>query len=106
MKKLFSFLNVPYIEIDNSMKHMVGGWQWRNKKIKSLMMGNSFIKKILKLLLPKYLRQIIREIIQYLNTSPISKINLETEIMLKDFYKDDVNKLSKLLKRDLNFWTR
>ena len=106
MKKLFSFLNVHYIEIDNSMRHMVGGWQWRNNKIKSLMMGNNFIKKILKLFLPKYLRRIIREIIQDINTSPVSKINLETEIMLKDFYKDDVNKLSKLLNRDLNFWTR
>jgi len=40
------------------------------------------------------------------NSNKIEKINPETEQWLKEYYKSDVKKLSLLLDKDLNNWTR
>ena len=86
---------------------MVGGWKWKNERIKYFMMKKNSFKIVLKFLLPfKSLRKIIRENLHKRNTNKIEKVNLETEKWLKDYYKVDVEKLSLLLDKDLNDWTR
>ena len=37
MNKVFDFLEINRMEINFEKKHMVGGWRWKNKKVKSLM---------------------------------------------------------------------
>ncbi len=86
---------------------MVGGWEWKNYCIKSLMMKKTPFKTALKFLLPfKSLRKSIMENLKKGNTNKIEKINPETEKWLKEYYKSDVKKLSLLLDKDLNNWTR
>ena len=107
MDNVFKFLNVAVLKVNTEKKHMVGGWKWKNERIKYLMMKKNSFKTVLKFLLPfKSLRKIIRENLHKRNTNKIEKVNLETEKWLKDYYKVDVEKLSLLLDKDLNDWTR
>jgi hypothetical protein len=70
-------------------------------------MKKNALKTALKLLLPfKILKKIIRENLHKRNTNKIEKINPETEKWLKEYYKSDIKKLSLLLDKDLNNWTR
>ena len=107
MNKVFDFLEINQMEINFDRRHMVGGWQWKNKKVKSLMTRKNPLKSFLKIIIPfKKVRKIIRKKIQDRNTSDVLPISMEDKKMLKHFYKDDVRQLSKLLDRDLNYWTK
>ena len=107
INSVFKFLDLDIFKVNSEKKHNVGGWQWRNEWIKSLMIKKNLLKKFLKFLLPfKSLRKIIRENLHKRNTNKIEEVNPETEKWLKDYYKSDVEKLSILLDKDLNDWTR
>jgi len=104
---IFKFLDVDAFKVNAEEKHMVGGWEWKNEWIKSLMMKKTPFKSVLKFLLPfKSLRKSIMVNLQKGNTNKIEKINSETEKWLKEYYKSDIEKLSLLLDKDLNNWTR
>tara|TARA_B110001469_G_C9643267_1_gene324144 strand:+ start:216 stop:1103 length:888 start_codon:yes stop_codon:yes gene_type:complete len=104
---VFKFLDVDAFKVNTDEKHMVGGWEWKNYWIKSLMMKKNPFKTALKFLLPfKSLRKSIMENLKKRNSNKIEKINPETEQWLKEYYKSDVKKLSLLLDKDLNNWTR
>ena len=107
MIKVFDFLGINKINIDSDKKHMVGGWQWENERIKNLMMKKNLIKPALKFLIPfKGIRKSIRQNIQNRNTSEVAIISDKDKVMLKEFYKEDIKKLSELINRDLNYWTK
>jgi len=104
---VFKFLDLDAFKVNADEKHMVGGWQWKNDWIKSLMMKKNLFKTALKFLLPfKSLRKSIMVNLKKGNTNKIEKINPETEKWLKEYYKSDIKKLSLLLDKDLNNWTR
>ena len=107
MIKVFDFLGINKINIDSDKRHMVGGWQWENERIKNLMMKKNLIKPALKFLIPfKGIRKSIRQNIQNRNTSEVAIISDKDKVMLKEFYKEDIKKLSELINRDLNYWTK
>jgi hypothetical protein len=88
MDNVFKFLNVAVLKVNTEKKHMVGGWKWKNERIKYFMMKKNSFKTVLKFLLPfKSLRKIIRENLHKRNTNKIEKVNLEAEKWLKDYYK-------------------
>ena len=104
---VFKFLDLDAFKVNADEKHMVGGWQWKNDWIKSFMMKKNLFKTALKFLLPfKSLRKSIMVNLKKGNTNKIEKINPETEKWLKEYYKSDIKKLSLLLDKDLNNWTR
>ena len=106
LDKIFDFLGLNRIVVNSEKRHMVGGWQWKNEWIKSLMMKNNLLKTVLKFSFPfPSLRKGIRGVLQKGNTKKVENINPETENLLKSYYKNDVEKLSELLDRNLNNWT-
>ena len=104
LEKVFEFLKLEKIEVDTSQRHMVGGWQWKNEKMKKMVMMKSDFKSVLKFLLPKGLRKVFRKKLMQYNTEEIQEMSSENRIYLKDYYADDVERLSILLDRDLNHW--
>ena len=63
------------------------------------------LKLIFKTIIPfKSLRKKIRKIIQNRNTSEVPKMKEADIKLLEQFYKDDVNKLSELLGKNLKTW--
>ncbi len=106
MIKVFDFLGINNINIDSDKRHMEGGWQWEDEKMKRLLTKKNAIKSVLKVLIPfKGLRKSIRQKIQNQNTLVVPKISDEDKNMLQRFYKKDVKKLSDLLEKNLNYWT-
>ena len=107
MIKVFDFLGINKINIDSDKRHMVGGWQWEDEKMKRIMMTENPIRSVLKFLIPfKGIRKNIRTRIQNRNTSEVAIISDKDKVMLKEFYKADIKKLSELINRDLNYWTK
>ncbi len=106
LNKVFDYLEVDRIKINTEKRHMVGGWEWESDRIKKLMTQQNFLKSVLKFILPfKSLRQYIRARFQIANTKAVKAITPETKKWLKEYYKEDVAKLSELLDKNLNHWT-
>jgi len=107
MNNVFKFLDLDAFKVNTDEKHMVGGWEWKNERIKSIMMKRTLFKRVLKFLFPfKSLRKGIMVNLRKRNINKIEKINPETEKWLKEYYKIDIEKLSLLLDKDLNNWIR
>tara|TARA_B110000196_G_scaffold147297_1_gene127505 strand:- start:137 stop:934 length:798 start_codon:yes stop_codon:yes gene_type:complete len=105
LNKIFDYLEVVRITINAEQQHMVGGWEWKSDGIKKIMIQQSLLKLFLRFIIPfKSLRQYIRVKFQKANMKAVEIINPETEKWLKEYYKQDVARLSELLNRDLNHW--
>ena len=103
--KVFKFLNLSQEwDIDFLTRHNVGGRRWKNNIIKHFFMKDNLIKYISKLIIPKNIRKKVRFKLFNLATNNVSPMNNKTRIMLNNYFKDDINKLSKLLKKDLQHW--
>ena len=107
MNNIYNFLEISNnIQIDVTKKYNVGGKRWKNDKIKHFFLKNSLIKFMLKLLLPKKTRKVIRNKFTNLCTNKVTPMKEETRKGLVDYFKQDVERLSKLLKKDLKHWTK
>ena len=107
LSKVFNFLMIDNVKINTSTKHMSGGWQWKNKRIKKIMTQKNYINYLLKTLIPfKRARKYIRDKIKARNIITIHEIDGNTRKKLKDFYKEVIQKLSNLINRDLTSWTK
>ena len=105
LNKIFDYLEVVRITINAEQQHMVGGWEWKSDGMKKIMMQQNLLKLFLRFIMPfKSLRQYIRAKFQQANMKVVETINPKTEKWLKEYYKQDVAKLSELLNRDLNHW--
>ena len=106
MDNVFKFLDVDAFKVNTEEKYMVGGWEWKNKKTKALLMSSNRLKTLLKIVLPsQILRTFIRKKIMEYSISKTPKINENTRKYLCKYYAQDVKKLSKLIGINLNHWT-
>ena len=106
MNKVFDFLEIENMKVNDVERHMVGGWQWEDEKMKKLMIKKNLLKSFLKIIFPfKSLQQKIRQQIQNRKTVKVKEVSSEDKKMLQDFYREDIKKLSELVNRNLNFWT-
>jgi len=107
MKKIYHFLGISDNKnIDYETRHNVGGKRWKNDKMKHLLMRKNPIKSIFKKIIPKGLRREIRNNLVSASTNKVPPMKDHTRIMLNDFFREDVKKLSILLNRDLKHWTK
>jgi DNA-binding transcriptional regulator GbsR (MarR family) len=107
MNKIYNFLGISNnMEIDFITKYNVGGKIWKNEKMKHVFMKDNPIKSILKSVLPKKLRKGIRNNLVNVSTNKVVPIKAETRKHLNDYFKQDVEKLSELLNKDLQHWTK
>ncbi len=103
--QLFNFLNLEIVRVNSDKKHMTGGWIWKSNFIKKILVRNNKFKSFVKYIVPiKILRGLIRKSIMRLSTSSAKKMNTKTKSKLLAYYKDDINKLSSLINRDLSHW--
>ena len=91
-------------ELDTHSKHNVGGKIWRFSFLKPFFMKDNFMKKGLRVIFPKSLRKRFRVFLEYFLKEKVKPINPETKKMLIDFFRNDVEKLEKLLNIDLKNW--
>ena len=107
MKKTYQFLGISDNEdIDYLTRHNVGGKRWKNDKVKHLFMKENPIKSVIKRIIPRRLRKGLRNNLVTASTNKVLLMKDQTRIMLNDFFREDVRKLSDLLNRDLTHWTK
>ena len=107
MNKIYNFLGISNdIEIDFITKHNVGGKKWKNEKMKHVFMKDNPMKSILKSALPKKFRKGILHHLVNASTNKVVPMKEEVRKGLNDYFKLDIKKLSELLNKDLNHWTK
>ena len=101
VSKVFSFLNISNSHhIDISKKYNVGGKKWKFEWARDL-----FLKKnILKTYIPKFIKNIMADNLLPFLTTRAMPIDVKTKQKLINFFKEDINKLSALLDKDLKHW--
>jgi hypothetical protein len=92
------------VELDTQSKHNVGGKSWRFSFLKYFFMKDNFIKKGLRITFPKTLRKKFSVLLEYLLKVKVNPIKPETKKELISFFRNDVEKLEKLLSVDLKNW--
>ena len=106
MKKTFQFLGLSLsTDIDFFTRHNVGGKRWKNDKMKHFFMKNNPIKSLFKKVFSSSFRIKIRNNMVSVSTNRVVPMNVETRVKLNNTFKEDVEKLSELLNRDLTKWT-
>ena len=107
MNRVFDFLNVSSIEINSKRRYMSGGWQWEDEYVRKIILGNKKLISLIKKVVPlKNFRKFIRKKIQKNKSVKVPKMSLHMQKITKEFYKQDVEKLSVLLERNLNHWVK
>tara|TARA_B100000767_G_scaffold233341_1_gene225662 strand:- start:18 stop:926 length:909 start_codon:yes stop_codon:yes gene_type:complete len=91
-------------QLDTHSKHNVGGKNWRFSFLKHFFMKDNFIKQGLRVTFSKTLRKKFRVLFEYLLKVKVSPISSETKRELLNFFRNDVEKLEKLLSVDLKNW--
>lgn len=107
MNKVYNFLNISNdVDIDLKRRYNVGGKRWKSRGVKDFFIRDNWMKSILKFVLPKNFRKNIHRRLLDVSTNKVSLMKLETRKMLCDFFQEDICKLSKLLNKDLQHWTK
>jgi hypothetical protein len=107
MNKVYSFLGISKdINVNLNKRYNVGGKKWKNKKSKHFFMKDNWAKSILKSITPKKIRQEIRNKLVNLSTKEVEEMKKETRKMLNNYFQEDIKKLSELLNKDLQHWTK
>ena len=107
MIKTFDFLELNKDEnIDFKTRHNVGGKRWKNKYIKYIFMKTNWFRSLLKILIPKKIRYTFRKKMVNISTKEVVEMNVNTRQKLKSDFKEDVQKLSKIINRDVTHWTK
>lgn len=102
VEEIFNFLNLDHYQVDTRKKYNKGKKSWKYNWISKIVIYNNIFKSIFKVLpYNNYIKKIIMKFI----TNEFQSINLETKKELINFYKEDINKLSKLLNVNLKKWT-
>jgi len=107
LHNVYQFLAIDKHQIvDSVSRYNVGGKRWKNKRFKQIFMKNNPLKWVLKSILPKKIRKGVRDKLVNISMQTVVPMQFETRKMLNDFFKDDVEKLSDLLNKDLTHWTK
>jgi len=107
MNKTYNFLEISSdFEIDFIKRHNVGGKRWKDKKMKHLFMKDNPIKSILKSVLPKKFKKEMRNNLVNVSTNKVVPMREKTRKGLNDYFKQDLEKLSELLNKDLQHWIK
>ena len=102
LRKTYRFLGVDEsIKVDHSVKYNLSGSQWNNKYIKSIILGENFVKKILRTSIKGKSKQFIWYLLSIFYKRKKTAMNKKTKKYLLDFYTKDIINISKMNKRDL-----
>lgn len=107
MRDIFTFLGVdPTFIPDTNARPNVSGFPKSpafHKFMYQLFMENNPIKRISRILFPKKLRQDVMVNMRLMNLEK-KKMPKDIRIELDNLFREDIQKLEKLINRDLSFW--
>ena len=100
---IIDFLNVEKFKFSPISKYNISG-ESKSHFVTKILKGNSIVKDVVGSFLPmKYSKKISNVVMSY-NIKKAPKMNIETELMLKSYYRNDIKNLESLLDVDLSAW--
>ncbi|MEC7646426.1 MAG: sulfotransferase [Bacteroidota bacterium] len=107
VKRVFDFLNVDQkIHINTNKIINAGGKKWDSKVMKNLLMGEGYVKKFLRVFMPKKTGVFIKEKLTNVFTSKADKLHVSIKKELLDYYKHYMQLLEWLINKDLSQWMK
>lgn len=107
LNRIFRFLDVnKYDNINLDTQHNVGGRIWKNKVLKRLFLGKNRFKSFLINITPVFIMKSIKLKLVNLSKNKVKPIKDQTREELQSFFKDDINKLSELINKNLTHWAK
>ena len=107
LKDVFEFLEVNVkTKINSSTRHNVGGKRWKNQKMKNLFQKDNIFKNIYMKFVPDIIKDKVKVKLVKISTNKVTSMNKKTKEHLEFFFKEDINKLSELIGKDLKHWTK
>ena len=105
LEKALDFLRVEQISFDTSKKYMRGGWMFKNRFLRDLLIPENSFKSFIKRVLPnKKIREAFKKRIMRMSIVDSPQLPIAMRERLQFYYKKDVSALSSLLNRDLSHW--
>lgn len=105
IKEIFHFLGVRAdIEIEDEQVYNVSG-RPKSRLLFQLLKYPNPIKNSLKLIMPAKMRQQFRRKVDNANLSKM-KIDETSQKYLKEYYREDIRHLEKIINRELSAWTK
>ena len=105
LEEVFDFLKIEKIAIDTSKMHMEGGWMFKNKFLRNLIIPQNNFKSLIKSIFPnKKIREGLKQKMINISTVETPQLSIAMMNKLRMYYKKDVLNLAKLLNRDLSHW--
>jgi hypothetical protein len=105
LSNVFDFLDIDKIFVDTLRKHMVGGWIFKSKFLRNLFIPKNNFKSLIKSFLPNNkIRKALKHKMMNISIVETPCISEEMHKKLIEYYRKDINSLSKLLNKELNHW--
>ena len=73
--------------------------------MKNLFQKDNILKNIYMKFVPDIIKDNVKEKLVKLSTNKVTSMNIKTKVYLQSFFKEDINKLSALIEKDLKHWT-
>ena len=106
VKKVFNFLGVEDEKVNTKKVVNSGGKKWKSSFMKNILMGNNLFKRIFKILFPTKLRYLVKETIKRIFTEKADEIDNDVKNELLLYFKADIQKLEKLINKNLSEWKK
>ena len=106
VKKVFNFLGVEDEKVNTKKVVNSGGKKWKSSFMKNLLMGNNLFKIIFKLLFPAKLRFLVKETIKKIFMEKADEMDNDVKNELLHYFKADIQKLEKLINKNLSEWKK
>lgn len=105
LKGVFRFLGInPEVVIDYTRQWNKGGKKWKNPVLRWLFMTDNFLKKGYKVFFPKRKGVRTNEFFTKNFMEKTEPMKAETRQRLIEYFKSDIEKLSKITGRNLDHW--
>ena len=106
VKKVFDFLGVKDEKVNTKKLVNSGGKKWKSSFMKNVLMGNNLFKRIFKILFPTKFRFLVKETIKRIFTDKADDIDNDVRNELLLYFKSDIQKLEKLINKNLSAWKK
>ncbi len=106
LKKIYNFLQVKNLQVDIKNKYNVGASQWNHRLLKEFFASENTLKNFFKKYTNKRIKVFLWKLINLLFRTKNQYIRNETKDYLIDYFREDINKLAKLINKDLSLWLK
>ena len=105
LDNVFDFLEIEKMKIDTSKRHMQGGWIFKYRFMRDFLIPGNRLKFLIKNILPnRRLRKWLRKRIMNISTVKSPELSIAMRDKLRNYYREDILNLGRLLDRDLGSW--